>query len=294
MKIGKSKNQKHWKAQGGALVGGYQPRFGANNMSTPSMGNPALGALGGALGAAAAASNPYLLAAQLGMQAIKGGVGAYQYVQGQKDLREAEATRPGTSVSEYADIAKRALESDVLRSQQERMDRALAASLEASTQVPGGASQVSNILQASTDSSQAAAMQQQSLQMQALGQLAQAKEAELGRREARFQEKAGMAMQAAGAGFENIFGAIGGAGADVGKYQQLQALKGTPYAMAEGGMATDGVFNHKTNPIDIIQKGEKVGEMTGGEVILNPKQQKAIASQSPYFRSLLKKFNKAK
>jgi hypothetical protein len=61
-----------------------------------------------------------------------------------------------------------------------------------------------------------------------------------------------------------------------------------------GGMMTGGKFSHKTNPIDIVQKGKKVGEMTGGEVILNPEQQKKLSQESAYFRSLLKKFNKKK
>jgi len=61
-----------------------------------------------------------------------------------------------------------------------------------------------------------------------------------------------------------------------------------------GGMVTGGRFSHKTNPIDIVQKGKKVGEMTGGEVILNPAQQKKLSQESAYFRSLLKKFNKQK
>ena len=39
-----------------------------------------------------------------------------------------------------------------------------------------------------------------------------------------------------------------------------------------------------------IKDGAKVGELTGGEVILNPKQEKAVAKESPYFRALLKKF----
>jgi len=61
-----------------------------------------------------------------------------------------------------------------------------------------------------------------------------------------------------------------------------------------GGKMTKGSFNHKTNPIDIVQAGKKVGEMTGGEVILNPAQQKKLSKESAYFRSLLKKFNKQK
>ena len=62
----------------------------------------------------------------------------------------------------------------------------------------------------------------------------------------------------------------------------------------DGGMMTGGKFSHKTNPIDIIRKGEKIGEMTGGEVILNPSQQKKLSKESAYFRQLLKKFNKQK
>jgi len=301
MKVNKSK-RKYWKANDGFKLNPARPAIKLNvpgvSANTMSVLNNPIGPVVGAV--ASSGGNPYLLAAQLGSQAIKGGVGLYQAFQGQKQLREAEATRPGTSVSEYADIAKRALSSDVLRSQQEQMDKALAASLQSLGQVPGGAGQVSNILEAQQEQQRAAAMQQQAVEMQALGQLAQAKEAELGRREARFQEQAGAAMAAAGAGAENIMGAISGVGGDIGKYQTLQAMRKNPYGYpygyptAEDGMMTKGSFNHKTNPIDIIQEGKKVGEMTGGEVILNPKQQKAVASQSPYFKSLLKKFNKRK
>jgi hypothetical protein len=67
-----------------------------------------------------------------------------------------------------------------------------------------------------------------------------------------------------------------------------------PSQMKQGGMVTGGKFDHKTNPIDIIQQGRKVGEMTGGEVILNPSQQKKLSKESAYFRQLLKKFNKQK
>jgi hypothetical protein len=65
-------------------------------------------------------------------------------------------------------------------------------------------------------------------------------------------------------------------------------------SLEKGGMITDGKFDHKTNPIDIVQRGKKVGEMTGGEVILNPSQQKKLSKESAYFRQLLKKFNKQK
>jgi hypothetical protein len=71
-------------------------------------------------------------------------------------------------------------------------------------------------------------------------------------------------------------------------------MKDRSFYKKEGGMVTGGKFDHKTNPIDIIQQGRKVGEMTGGEVILNPQQQKKLSKESAYFRQLLKKFNKQK
>jgi hypothetical protein len=60
----------------------------------------------------------------------------------------------------------------------------------------------------------------------------------------------------------------------------------------EGGMVTQGDFNHDTNKIHLVQNGEKVGEATGGEYILNPKQAAAVAKQSSYARKLFKQFAK--
>ena len=76
--------------------------------------------------------------------------------------------------------------------------------------------------------------------------------------------------------------------------EQLRAAQRNLFIGKNGGMMTGGKFDHKTNPIDIVQKGKKIGEMTGGEVILNPTQQKKLSQESAYFRSLLKKFNKKK
>jgi hypothetical protein len=59
-----------------------------------------------------------------------------------------------------------------------------------------------------------------------------------------------------------------------------------------GGMVTPGEFSHKSNPIDIVKDGEKIGEATGNEVILNPEQQRQIANQSDYARKLFKQFAK--
>ena len=55
---------------------------------------------------------------------------------------------------------------------------------------------------------------------------------------------------------------------------------------------TEGAFNHNTNPIDLVQDGQKVGEATGGEYILNPEQAAAIAKQSAFAKNLFKKFER--
>ena len=63
---------------------------------------------------------------------------------------------------------------------------------------------------------------------------------------------------------------------------------------------TPGVFSHEKNPIDIVAKGNKIGEMTGGEYILNPSQaakmQSLAGSQKKealqrYVKTLFNKFN---
>lgn len=64
------------------------------------------------------------------------------------------------------------------------------------------------------------------------------------------------------------------------------------FRMEQGGMVTEGKFDHDTNPIHLIQNGEKVGEATGGEYVLNPKQAAAVAKESTYARKLFKKFAK--
>ena len=91
------------------------------------------------------------------------------------------------------------------------------------------------------------------------------------------------------------------------KYFQKGTLKiddfqTEPEYFAKKGMKvkkTNGEFSHESNPIDIVQKGEKIGEMTGGEYIFNPTQVSKIkqliksknkAGLEKYMGSLVKKF----
>lgn len=74
--------------------------------------------------------------------------------------------------------------------------------------------------------------------------------------------------------------------------------------VAKGGASvkkTPGKFSHKENPIDIMKDGAKIGEMTGGEYIFNPKQMNNIKKFTSagdkeklhaYVKSLIKKFEK--
>ena len=65
---------------------------------------------------------------------------------------------------------------------------------------------------------------------------------------------------------------------------------------AEGGEVdepvekTPGKFSHKENPIDIIQEGAKIGEMTGGEYIFNPEQAEEMRKLSEEGDSELHQF----
>lgn len=60
----------------------------------------------------------------------------------------------------------------------------------------------------------------------------------------------------------------------------------------QGGMMTNGPFSHSSNPIDIVQNGQKVAEATGNEYILNPAQAKKISAESGYAKKLFKRFEK--
>lgn len=76
------------------------------------------------------------------------------------------------------------------------------------------------------------------------------------------------------------------------QYQQFAPALGRMTSFNHGGMMTQGAFNHDTNPIDLVQAGQKVGEATGGEYILNPEQAAAIAKQSSFAKNLFKKFER--
>lgn len=268
----------------------------------------------------------------LGTGALQAGLGAYQMYQGQqmaKDIKEASTARP----SEYADMLKLARQADLEQKRLEELNRTLATGIGAAQQAGGRAvvGALPAMVRAGDVGAQNILAQRQAAQLAALQQSAGGAEREISREMAREQQQRMAAQAAVEGGLQNIAGAVGGIGkaAVLGSFdmkkdqrpdvasplseqeiasltfqenglnqEQIDALLRARdlgiVGFKEGGMMTGGKFSHKTNPIDIVQKGKKIGEMTGGEVILNPAQQKKLSQESAYFRSLLKKFNKQK
>jgi len=106
------------------------------------------------------------------------------------------------------------------------------------------------------------------------------------------------ARQAIGAGIGGVASGVGSVAGSVYGLNQLGFFK-----REKGGSIpkTPGEFSHKTNPIDIVRDGAKVGEMTGGEYIFNPTQVEKIKGHvssgnkenlHKYMKSLIKKFEK--
>jgi len=64
---------------------------------------------------------------------------------------------------------------------------------------------------------------------------------------------------------------------DIGSSAAALFKKGGSIDAEEGGV-TPGKFSHEENPIDMVQDGEKIGEATGGELILPPDDVEAVRS----------------
>ena len=72
------------------------------------------------------------------------------------------------------------------------------------------------------------------------------------------------------AAVKNIFGGAEDIASGIG----AMAEKGATIDAEEGGVTPDE-FDHDTNKIDLVQDGEKIGEATGGELILPPDDDEA-------------------
>jgi len=145
--------------------------------------------------------------------------------------------------------------------------------------------QISNLLRAQQEGVLGAVAAQQQREDRARDLVAQTDIEMQQRREDRIQQERAGLQQEYNANIQGVLGSLGQLGSAA-----IQAKYSGTGSTAEKGMKTPGAFSHKTNPLMIVAKnGAAVGEMTGGEVILNPKQTKQVAKQSAYMRNLLKK-----
>jgi hypothetical protein len=266
--------------------------------------------------------------ASIGSSLLGAGLGAYQLAQGKKAAARIKET-PTARPSEYAEMLKQARGADLEQRRLEELNRSIATGIGAAQQGGGRAlvGALPQMIQAADAGAINIASKRQDDTMQALQFGAQGAEAEMGREFQREMMERQAAQAAMEGGLQNIAGGLGQLGSAAvygvfdkkasgdpaaatttgdlkksvmgGKFGSPEAgmfaeEKLNPFMAEEGGMMTEGKFDHKTNPIDIIRGGKKIGEMTGGEVVLNPSQQKKLSKESAYFRSLLKKFNKQK
>lgn len=257
-----------------------------------------------------------IVQAGLGLgQAIYGGIQANR---ARKEMARVRASAPSLDTpSEYMKLYKESYNQDMLNRQMESLKSAAGSSIGALGQAGGrallgGIQSVGQNLQQGT---QAAIEKQQERQLTGLGALADARTRTQQMKEGRFQTELQMARQAQDAAVANIGAGIGsmgtgamyafmdddndGGGEGGGSFRIPRRAKSR---VGENGMVvkTDGKFSHKDNPIHMVQGGEKVGEMTGGEYIFNPEQMskiKALSKTSPeklskYIKSLVNKFEK--
>jgi len=236
------------------------------------------------------------------------------------ELRKLKASQPSLSTpSEYYEAAKNAYDQRLVQMRTEDINRSLATTTQAAGQF--GARGLGAVMQAQRDAQsqmRTEALTQQQLQTQALTNLADARQQEVGRREARStrdidygydakalaQAQLAQARQQRSAG---IAGALGGAAeAAVGGVALSKMMPPkVPKVMEEGGevQKTPGEFSHEKNEMYVVDEdGKSMGiALTGGEYVIAPKDAARLQKLSgkgksglhSFVRKLVTRFEKA-
>lgn len=246
------------------------------------------------------------------------GFGIAQRMQANRELRELNKNRPNLGVPAAAmELADEPVAQELIQQQADERRRRTSQAIGAAGK--GGTRALLGALQPTLDSERMAQRKDnaaiQQSRKNALGQLAQYQQRITELENQRWSNQVAGARGELGASQENIFGGFGQIGrgvnyllkkmpddeetettsTEMGNNPDEAAMYGEEYGAMYGkeGMKLKGEFSHSKNPLHIVNdKGEKVGEATGGEVVLNPKQQKEVAKESPKFRRLLSIFNK--
>ena len=251
--------------------------------------------------------------------------GLSQQRQGRQALASAYEAPTGKP-SEYAELLKQARASDIAQRRLDEINRSMASSTAALQQagsraVIGG---IGAVTEAGSRAKTGALSQQQAEIMRALERGTIGGEYERQRQVSRQNIEESRAQRAIEGGIANVAGGLGdiGSAAITGVEAYTAAQEASKPAdsiniyngmlteeeqaeeerkmererTAEKGMKvqkTPGAFSHETNPIDIMKQGAKIGEMTGGEYIFNPKQAKQMKKLASSGNTELHKFVKS-
>lgn len=278
--------------------GGSSPTF--NSMS---QGNQAGGVGSSSMfGDASSAQRSSSIAAGVGGIADVG-VGIYNIANSIRESKQSKAeierlrkTAPVlTTPSQFYEAQKMAYDSRLVELQRDAVARNVSQSLQTVGQLGGRAAlgAVSGLQTGADRAMQQVGLDVAQQRMAATSQLGAARERETTMKESRYRMDLGneqdrYAAARAGVG-QGIGQLVGGAANVVSMFAKDGAVVKTP-----------GSFSHAKNPIDIVKSGAKIGEMTGGEYIFNPKQMEKIktfvatddkSKLHSYVKSLIKKFN---
>jgi hypothetical protein len=222
--------------------------------------------------------------------------------QSKAEIERLRKTAPVlTTPSQFYEAQKMAYDQRLVELQRDAVARNVSQSLQTVGQLGGRAAlgAVSSLQTGADRAMQEVGLDAAKQRMEATSQLGFAREREQGRTESRYRMDLGneqdrYASARAGVG-QGIGQALGGA-ANVA----LMAFGVPPVAKDGAVVKTPGKFSHDKNPIDIVKSGAKIGEMTGGEYIFNPKQMEKIktfvatddkSKLHSYVKSLIRKFN---
>lgn len=232
--------------------------------------------------------------------AVQGVAGIGQTIYGMGQAKKANAAMNRlladapelTLPSAYTEYAQKAMDKSALRAQTEAINRRLSTSTDALSKAGGRAllGGLQGQVTAANTAEIAAQDAQRQREMQGLQVLGGAQAANQQMKEQRFQMQYGEANAAKQAALANIGGGIGSAA----KGAMAAGTSYDEFIKEQGGKVDNsrklkGEFSHESNPITMTNKnGEVVGEATGSEYIINPKQAKSISKESKFFRNLLK------
>ena len=231
------------------------------------------------------------------------GTGIYNIFEGVRQSKQSKAeierlrkTAPVlTTPSQFYEAQKMAYDSRLVELQRDAVARNVSQSLQTVGQLGGRAAlgAVSSLQSGADRAMQEIGLDVAQQRMAATTQLGLARERETGRKDTRYRMDLGDEQ-------DRYSAARAGIGQGVGQAVSGAANVAAMFVKDGAVIKTPGSFSHDKNPIDIVKSGAKIGEMTGGEYIFNPKQMEKIktfvatddkSKLHSYVKSLIRKFN---